>query len=135
MSAAETEQLDDGPLGRLALSRSTVDRATPRRADGAWVQAAWEDPSSQVLVVSDSQALVRSVDGRPELVFVSSDEAPEGTKFLLGVDADDVAYFGVSVPQASGASSPQPDSAGEWPCFRASSWGSRPNLVKLPSVA
>ena len=98
MSAAETEQLDDGPLGRLALSRSTVDRATPQRADGAWVEAAWADPSSRVLVVSDSQALVRSAGGRPELVFVSSAEAPEGTKFLLGVDADDVAYFGVSVP-------------------------------------
>ena len=98
MSAAETEQLDDGPLGRLALSRSTVDRATLRRADGAWVEAAWADPRSRVLVVSDSQALVRSVDGRPELVFVSSAEAPEGTKFLLGVDTDDVAYFGVSVP-------------------------------------
>ena len=98
MSAAETEQLDDGPLGRLALSRSTVDRATARRADGAWVEAAWADPRSRVLVVSDSQALVRSADGRPELVFISSAEAPEGTKFLLGVDSDDVAYFGVSVP-------------------------------------
>jgi NAD+ diphosphatase len=98
VSAAETEQLDDGPLGRLALSRSTVDRATLRRADGAWVKAAWADPRSRVLVVSDSQALVRSADGRPELVFISSAEAPEGTKFLLGVDTDDVAYFGVSVP-------------------------------------
>jgi NAD+ diphosphatase len=49
-------------------------------------------------VVSDSQALVRSADGRPELVFISSAEAPEGTKFLLGVDTDDVAFFGVSVP-------------------------------------
>jgi NAD+ diphosphatase len=98
VSAAETEQLDDGPLGRLALSRSTVDRATLRRADGAWVEAAWADPRSRVLVVSDSQALVRSVDGQPELVFISSAEAPEGTKFLLGVDTDDVAYFGVSVP-------------------------------------
>ncbi|MFZ0753888.1 MAG: NAD(+) diphosphatase [Trebonia sp.] len=98
MSAAETEQLDDGPLGRLALSRSTVDRATARRADGAWVEAAWADPRSRVLVVSDSQALVRSADGRPELVFISSAEAPEGTKFLLGVDTDDVVYFGVSVP-------------------------------------
>ena len=98
MSAAETEQLDDGPLGRLALSRSTVDRATLRRADGAWVEATWADPRSRVLVVSDSQALVRSADGRPELVFISSAEAPEGTKFLLGVDTDDVAYFGVSVP-------------------------------------
>jgi NAD+ diphosphatase len=98
VSAAETEQLDDGPLGRLALSRSTVDRATMRRADGAWVEAAWADPRSRVLVVSDSQALVRSVDGRQELVFASSAEAPAGTKFLLGVDTDDVAYFGVSVP-------------------------------------
>jgi NAD+ diphosphatase len=98
VSAAETEQLDDGPLGRLALSRSTVDRATARRADGAWVEAAWADPRSRVLVVSDSQALVRSADGRPELVFISSAEAPEGTKFLLGVDTDDVVYFGVSVP-------------------------------------
>ncbi len=51
-----------------------------------------------MLVVSDSQALVRSADGRPELVFISSAEAPEGTKFLLGVDTDDVVYFGVSVP-------------------------------------
>jgi NAD+ diphosphatase len=98
VSAAETEQLDDGPLGRLALSRSTVDRATLRRADGAWVEAAWADPRSRVLVVSDSQALVRSVDGRHELVFVSSAEAPAGTRFLLGVDTDDVAYFGVSAP-------------------------------------
>jgi NAD+ diphosphatase len=98
VSAAEAEQLDDGPLGRLALSRSTVDRATLRRADGEWVEAAWADPRSRVLVVSDSQALVRSVDGRLELVFVSSAEAPAGTKFLLGVDTDDVAYFGVSVP-------------------------------------
>jgi NAD+ diphosphatase len=98
VSAAETEQLDDGPLGRLALSRSTVDRATARRADGAWVEAAWADPRSRVLVVSDSQAPVRSADGRPELVFISSAEAPEGTKFLLGVDTDDVVYFGVSVP-------------------------------------
>jgi NAD+ diphosphatase len=98
VSAAETERLEDGPLGRLALSRSTVDRATVRRADTAWVAAAWADPGTRVLVVSDSQALVRSVDGRHELVFVSPAGAPEGTRFLLGVDTDDVAYFGVSVP-------------------------------------
>lgn len=105
MSAAETErltdQLEDGPLGRLALSRSTIDRATDRRADTAWVAAAWADPRTRVLVVSESQALVRTGGGRgvrPELVFVSPAEAPEGTKFLLGLDSDDVAYFGVSAP-------------------------------------
>ena len=100
MSAAEAERLEDGPLGRLALSRSTVDRATVRRTDTAWVAAAWADPRTRVIEVSDSQALVRLGDGpggRAELVFVSPGEAAEGTRFLLGVDTGDVAYFGVSV--------------------------------------
>jgi len=103
VSAPESERLEDGPLGRLALSRSTVGRATVRRGDTAWVAAAWADPRTRVLVVSDNQVLVRSGEGGPELVFVSPAEAPEGTKFLLGVDADDVAYFGVS---AAGGVSP-----------------------------
>ncbi len=37
-----------------------------------------------------------------ELIFLSPGEAPEGTRFLLGVDDDDVAYFGVA------AKPPQP---------------------------
>jgi NAD+ diphosphatase len=93
---AEIDQLDDGPLGRLALSRSTVDRATQRRADAEWIAAAWADPRSRVIVVYKSQALVREADGRPELVFVAPADAPEGTRFFLGLDADEVAYFGVS---------------------------------------
>jgi NAD+ diphosphatase len=110
VSAAETERLEDGPLGRLALSRSTIDRATVRRADASWVAAAWADPRTRVLVVSDSQALVRSADGRPDLVFVSPADAPEGTRFLLGVDTDDVAYFGVSGPEGvSGVRSGEKD--------------------------
>ena len=97
MSAqAEIDGLDDGPLGRLALSRSTVDRATQRRADAEWIEAAWADPRSRVVVVSESQALTREVDGRPELVFVPTADAPEGTRFFLGRGDDDVAYFGVS---------------------------------------
>jgi NAD+ diphosphatase len=89
-------QLEDGPLGRLALSRSTVDRATDRRRDAAWLAEAWADPRTKVLVVQDGQALVTTRDGQLELVFVSSAEAPEGTRFFLGVDADGIAYFGVS---------------------------------------
>jgi NAD+ diphosphatase len=95
---AETDTLDTGPLGQLALSRSTVDRATQRRADVAFVEAAWADPRSRVLVVHESQALVRSDGDQLELVFVSPADAPAGTKFLLGVDSDEVAYFGVSAP-------------------------------------
>jgi NAD+ diphosphatase len=90
------QRFDTGPLGRLALSRSTVDRVTVRRGDVAWVEAAWEDPGTRVLVVHDSQALVRSDGDRLGLVFVPPARAPEGTRFLLGVDDDGVAYFGVS---------------------------------------
>ena len=97
MSApAEVDGLEDGPLGRLALSRSTVDRATQRRADTEWIEAAWADPRSRVIVVYKSQALTKETGGRPELVFVAPAEAPEGTRLFLGLDADEVAYFGVS---------------------------------------
>jgi NAD+ diphosphatase len=90
------DQLDDGPLGRLALSRSAVDRATQRRGDTDWLARAWADPRSRVLVVRDAQALVATKDGQLELVLVPPAEAPAGTRFLLGVDSGDVAYFGVS---------------------------------------
>jgi NAD+ diphosphatase len=101
----DIDQLEDGPLGRLALSRSTVDRATQRRGDTAWLAEVWADPRTRVLVVHDSSALVTMRDGQPELVFVSPAQAPEGTKFLLGLDADGIAYFGVSgaYPGVSGA--------------------------------
>jgi NAD+ diphosphatase len=94
--AAEVDQLADGPLGRLALSRSAVDRATQRRGDLAWLEETWADPRTRVLVVQDSRALVRTREGQLELAFVSPAEAPEGTRFLLGVDSDGVAYWGVS---------------------------------------
>jgi NAD+ diphosphatase len=89
-------QPGDGPLGRLALSRTAIDRATQRRDDPDWLAAAWADPRSRVLAVHDAQALVRSVDGVLGLVFVPAAQAPEGTRFFLGLDSGGVAYFGVS---------------------------------------
>jgi NAD+ diphosphatase len=80
----------------LALSRGTVDRVTHRRTDVEWLDAAWADPASRVLVVSAGQALVREDEDRMELVFVAPGDAPDGTRLLLGQDADGVVYFGVS---------------------------------------
>jgi NAD+ diphosphatase len=87
------------PLESLALSRGTVDRLTEKRTDVAWLDAAWADPGTRVLVVSDGRALVRVNDDQRDeaaLVFVPPAGAPGGTRFLLGQDADGVVYFGVS---------------------------------------
>ena len=86
------------PLDSLALSRGTVDRLTEKRADRAWLDAAWADPVTRVLVVSDGQALARIDDETAALIFVPPGQAPEGTRFLLGQDADGTVYFGVSGP-------------------------------------
>jgi NAD+ diphosphatase len=85
-------------LGRLALSRGTVDRVTERRSDDAWLEAAWQNPGTRVLVIDDGRALVRLGGEKPELVFVSPADAPPGVRFLLGQDQDGTVYFGVSAP-------------------------------------
>jgi len=50
-----------------------------------------------VLLVEQGSALVRIQDS-PALVLLSPAEAPEGERYLLGVDDDDVAYFAVDGP-------------------------------------
>jgi NAD+ diphosphatase len=105
VSTFNITEIEDGPLGPLALSRSGVDRATQRREDTAWLAEVWADPRTRVLVVRDAKALVATRDGQLELVFSTPAEAPEGTRFLLGVDADGVAYFGVSAADPGDAGS------------------------------
>jgi NAD+ diphosphatase len=94
---------DYGPLGRLALSRETVDRVTELRSDTAWLERAWADPGTRVLVVRDGRALARQDGDEVELLFVPPELAPEGTRFLLGTDDDGTAYFGVSGPGGDAA--------------------------------
>jgi NAD+ diphosphatase len=86
--------------GGIALTRHEVERCTDLRTDPAWLAKAWDDPGTRVLVIDQGQALARLDDGAAELMFVAPEQAPDGTRFLLGVDADDVAYFGVDGPIA-----------------------------------
>jgi NAD+ diphosphatase len=100
--AAGRPDPQDGDLGTelrgLLLSRGTVDRMSLRRGDAEWVAAAWADPASRVLVLDNARALVRFGDEGAELVFVAPQDAPDGLNFLLGMDRDGVAYFGVLGP-------------------------------------
>ena len=83
--------MTEGPLGRLALARSTVDTATVRRTDDAWLAAAWADPATRVLRVHDGRTLVAG----DRLAPVPPDRAGAGERFLLGVDEDQVVWFAV----------------------------------------
>ena len=87
-----------GELGGFVLARSAVDRVSARRADTDWLAAAWADPATRVLILENARALVRFGDKEAELVLVPPAEAPEGLRFLLGVDDAEVAYFGVMGP-------------------------------------
>ncbi len=95
-------------LGRLALAREDVDRATERRADPAWLDAAWADDRTRVLVADHGRALVRFTEGGAALVFVPPSQAPPGIRLFLGIDREEVAYFAVPAP-LEGETVPGPD--------------------------
>jgi NAD+ diphosphatase len=98
-------------LGPLALARGTVDRATERRSDPAWLAAAWAGPETRVLVVDGGRALVRFAEGQAELVFVPPAQAPPGVRFLLGVEDGRTVYFGVAAPLGTVAAAVTGDGA------------------------
>ena len=102
---ADPRDVLTGPLGRLALARSRVDRQAELRLDEAAVAAAWSNPDTQVLVVSEGRALVvdeldpAAPDGSEgplaRLVMLASLDAPEGDRYFLGRDERGVACFAV----------------------------------------
>jgi NAD+ diphosphatase len=83
------------------LARIALDRAAYRRTDTQWLEEAWL--RGRVLVIGpDNRTLL--ADG--ELVLFGSDELPAPVdRFFLGVDGDDVPYFGVMgvLPEVPGA--------------------------------
>ncbi|MFD1940299.1 NAD(+) diphosphatase [Nonomuraea mangrovi] len=93
METTAEEQL----LGPLLLARGTIDRSALLRGDPDWIARAWADPASRVLIVSDGHTLVRRTGDHVEAVLYTTEEAPEGERYLLGVE-NDVAYFAVAAP-------------------------------------
>jgi NAD+ diphosphatase len=97
--------VDDGATsyslrGQLPLARAGVDRAGHLRSDEEWLDRAWSDPRSRSFVVADGKVAVD--DGR--LVLDRPDEMPDGERFFLGVDNEQLAFFAVHVD------GPHPDS-------------------------
>jgi NAD+ diphosphatase len=88
-----------GPvLSGLALARGEVDRSAHLRTDADWLRAAWADQRTRVIVAEGGQALCELDRGDARIAFAAPAEAPAGVQFLLGVDDDGVAYFGVAGP-------------------------------------
>lgn len=85
------------PLEWLALARGGLDRVADRREDERWLAGRWADPATRVLVVDRGRALVRDGE-RPELILLAPQAAPEGERYLLGVDDNQTAYFAVCGP-------------------------------------
>lgn len=79
------------------LSRGVLDRATQRRTDPVWLEAAWR--SARVLVVDGDRALATAGPAdSTRLVMQTADTAPAGDRFFLGVSADGMPYFAVAAP-------------------------------------
>jgi len=104
------EPAEDGAwaLSELSLARSSVDRGGHHRADEAWLAAAWADEGTRVLVLDHGQARIRFAGDDAALELAAPAAAPEGVRFLLGVDDAGVAYFGVDGPRGGLGAGPLP---------------------------
>ncbi|MCW2822023.1 MAG: hydrolase [Marmoricola sp.] len=96
-------------LPHVALSQHAHDRQGVRRADDAWLEERWADPSTRVLVISGTR--LRHANGR--IAWVAPQEAPEGLRVLLG-ERDGVHYFAVVVDPSRA-----PGEREEWVVLRA----------------
>ncbi|MFF4774075.1 NAD(+) diphosphatase [Microtetraspora fusca] len=85
----------DGLMGPLLLSRGVVDRSAALRNDEDWLRRVWAEETTRVLLVHEGRTLVRSRGTETSLTLMSPAEAPEGPRYLLGVDAAGVPYFAV----------------------------------------
>ena len=80
----------------IAFSNHPHDRVGHRRTDEDWLTQVWSDPTTQVLVIAGTR--VQPADGA--VVWVPTDQAPEGTRVLLG-ERDDKVWFAVILDGAT----------------------------------
>lgn len=99
----------DDLLPHVALSRHAHNRLGNQRTDEAWLAGRWADPSTRVVVVSGTR--LRVVDG--EVPWLAPDEAPGGTRVLLGQEGG-TTRFAVLVAPAEA-----PGDQEEWVPLRA----------------
>jgi NAD+ diphosphatase len=95
-------EISDGLLGPLLLARSAIDRSAALRSDEEWLERAWTAEKTRVLLVHEGRTLIRRFTDGAGLVLMSPLEAPEGQRYLLGVDDDGVPYFAVQAPLPPG---------------------------------
>ena len=113
----------DDHLPHVALSRHAHNRLGNQRTDEAWLAGRWADPSTRVVAVSGTQ--LRFVDG--EVPWLAPDEAPGGTRVLLGQE-DGTTCFAVLVAPAEAPGQPE-----EWVPLRTllPALPGRPDLAPL----
>jgi NAD+ diphosphatase len=85
-------------LPHVALSQHAHDRHGAHRTDDGWLEERWAEPSTRVLVIAGTR--LRPVDSR--ISWVTTDEAPDGLRVLLG-ERDGVQHFAVVVDPAEAA--------------------------------
>ncbi|MFI9594043.1 NAD(+) diphosphatase [Nonomuraea sp. NPDC052265] len=93
MEKTAEEQL----IGPLLLARGTIDRSSALRADDRWLEKAWADPGTRVLVIDNGHTLVRRSGDEVHAVLYAPADAPPGERYLLGVEGGAV-YFAVAAP-------------------------------------
>ncbi len=95
-------EISEGLLGPLLLARNAIDRSAALRNDSGWLERAWADDKTRVLLIDGGKSMIRRFTADAGLVLLSPSEVPEGQRYLLGVDADNVPYFAVQAPLPPG---------------------------------
>lgn len=99
MTDSARQAFDLRRLTDLTLASGTVDRASHLRVDRDWLSARWADLTTRVVAVADGRVPVDEAGGALAVRWVAPTAAPDGERYLLGVDSSDVAYFAVRVDE------------------------------------